>query len=149
MTLVRVLVLGAAVGLVSLAGAQEKKAGKLDPAKLPGTYEFVSGVKDGTSVPADNLKAVTFIITKDGMELKSPDGSFKFKYTLDATKTPAAIDMEITESPIPDAKGMKRKGIVSLDGDTLKLAYGAMADDTPTDFAGKKGHSFTLKKAKK
>jgi uncharacterized protein (TIGR03067 family) len=148
MTLVRVLVLGVAAGLVSLAAAQEKKAAKLDVAKLAGTYEFVSGVKDGAKVPADNLKAVSFIVTKDTLELKSPDGSFKFKYTVDATKAPAAIDMEITDGPIPDAKGMKRKGIVTLSGDTLMLAYGATADDTPKDFEGKTGHSFTLKKVK-
>jgi uncharacterized protein (TIGR03067 family) len=151
MTLVRVLVLGAAVGLVSVSAAQEKKAAKVDPAKLVGTYEFVSGVRDGEKVPADHFKSVSFIVTKDMMELKTPDGSFKFSYKIDASKTPAVVDMEITDGPV--GKGMKSKGIVSLDGDTLKLAYNPAGGDTaPTDFECKKGsncHGFTMKREKK
>src|ERR1044072_1097363 len=110
MTLVRVLVLGAAVGLVAASAGQEKKAAKLDPAKVVGTYEFVSGVRDGEKVPEGNFKGTTFIVTKDGAELKTPEGSFKFSYSIDATKTPAAIEMEITDGPI--GKGMKSKGII-------------------------------------
>jgi uncharacterized protein (TIGR03067 family) len=150
MTLVRVLVLGAAVGLVSASAAQEKKAAKVDPAKLVGTYEFVSGVRDGEKVPADHFKAMSFVVAKDGMELKTPDGSFKFSYTIDASKSPAAVEMEITDGPI--GKGSKSKGIVSMDGDTLMLAYHPAGGDAPKDFECKKGsgcHSFTMKKAKK
>jgi uncharacterized protein (TIGR03067 family) len=149
MTLVRVLVLGAAVGLVSASAGQEK-AKKLDPAKLAGTYEFVSGVRDGDKVPEANFKMVSFIVEKDGAELKTPDGSFKFSYKVDASKTPATIELEITDGPI--GKGMKAHGIVGLDGDKLTLAYNPGGGEAPKDFECKKGsgcHSFTLKKAKK
>lgn len=150
MTLVRVLVLGAAVGLVSVADAQDKKAAKVDPAKLPGTYEMVSGVRDGEKVPADHFKGVSLIVTKDEMELKTADGSFKFAYKVDASKSPAALDLEITDGPV--GKGMKGKGILAVDGDTLMLAYNPGGGDAPKDFEGKKGtgaHSFTMKKAAK
>lgn len=150
MTLVRVLALGVAVGLVSASAAQDKKAATLDAAKLPGTYEFVSGLRDGDKVPEANFKGTTLIVTKDMMELKTPEGSFKFSYTLDASKTPATMDMEITDGPI--GKGEKRKGVVALDGDTLKLAYNAVGADAPKDFDVKKGsmgHSFTMKRQKK
>jgi uncharacterized protein (TIGR03067 family) len=150
MTLVRVLVLGAAVGLVSGSAAQEKKAAKVDPAKLVGTYEMVSGVRDGEKVPAERFKGVSFIVTKDAMELKTPDGSFKFSYKVDASKSPAAVDMEITDGPV--GKGMKGKGIVAMDGDMLMLAYNPAGGDAPKDFECKKGsgcHSFTMKKEKK
>jgi uncharacterized protein (TIGR03067 family) len=150
MTLVRVLVLGAAVGLVSASAGQEKKAAKLDPAKVVGTYEFVSGVRDGEKVPEGNFKGTTFIVTKNEAELKTPEGSFKFSYSIDAAKTPAALEMEITDGPI--GKGMKAKGIIELDGDTLKLSYDPTGATAPKDFDAKKGsnaHSFTLKRQKK
>ena len=62
------------------------------------------------------------------------------------------IALEITDGPV--GKGEKRKGIIALDGDTLKLAYHS-TDATaaaPKDFDAKKGsgnHSFTLKREKK
>src|SRR4051812_3612281 len=104
MTLLRVLVLGVAVAFVSAAGADDKAA-KLDPAKLVGTYTFVDGVKNGEKTPADNLKALSFVVTKENMVLKTPDGDFKFKYSVDAAKAPAQIDLEILEGPI--GKGSK------------------------------------------
>src|SRR5438128_11627030 len=114
---------------------------------MVGTYTFDAGVKDGEKIAADHFKGLTLTITKDGMSMKSPDGEFKFKYTVDATKTPAAIDLEITDGPV--GKGSKSKGIVSLDGGTLKLAYHPMEGERPKDFECKKGsgqHAFTLKK---
>jgi uncharacterized protein (TIGR03067 family) len=148
MVLVRVLVLGLAAALVSAASAQDKA--KLDPAKLVGTYTFVEGVKDGEKVPADNFKGLTVTIAKDGMVMKTPDGNFEFKYTVDATKTPATIDLEIVKGPV--GEGSKSKGIIALDGTTLKLAYHPMGGERPKDFECKKGsgcQAFTLKKSDK
>ena len=147
MTIARVLVLGVVFAAATQATADDKKADKLDPAKMVGTYSFVSGVKDGEKSPSDNVKALTMTFTKDTMSMKSPDGEFKFKYTVDASKSPAAIDLEITDGPV--GKGSKAKGIVSMEGGTVKLAYHPMDGDRPKDFDAKKGtgqHSFTLKK---
>ncbi|MBY0513423.1 MAG: TIGR03067 domain-containing protein [Gemmataceae bacterium] len=149
MTLVRTLVLGAAVVFLGTATAQDaKQPAKLDPAKVLGSYTFAEGVKDGDKVPADHLKALTLAVTKDQMVMKTPDGDFKFKYTIDASKSPARIDLEITDGPI--GKGAKSKGIIALDGDTLKLAYSPDEGERPKDFDCKKGSKaqcFTLKKA--
>jgi uncharacterized protein (TIGR03067 family) len=148
MALVRVLVLGVAAVLVSAAGADDKKPAKLDPAKLVGTYVFVDGVKDGEKLPPDHFKGLTLTITKEGMVMKTPDGDFKFAYKLDATKSPAEIDLEITDGPV--GKGAKSKGIVALDGNTLKIAYSPTEGDRPKDFECKKGsgaQGFTLKRA--
>lgn len=149
MTILRVLALGVAVALVSAAGADDKAA-KLDPAKLVGTYTFVDGVKDGEKAPADHLKALSFVVTKENMVLKTPDGDFKFKYSVDASKSPAQIDLEILEGPV--GKGAKSKGIIALDGTTLKLAYSPTEGERPKDFECKKGsgaQGFTMKKAEK
>jgi uncharacterized protein (TIGR03067 family) len=155
MRTVAVLALAVGLGFV-LGGAADgrvpqpdkKKGGKLEAAKLAGTWSFVSATKDGEKLPADSLKDLKFVVAKDEMTLKTPDGDFKFSYKIDSAATPASIDLEITDGPV--GKGSKSKGIVALDGDTLKLAYHAMDGDRPKDFDAKKGsgvHSYTMKKA--
>ena len=141
------LALGAAVLLLSPLAADVKDEGTLDPAKLVGTWNYVSGEKDGKKIPADDLKTGTVEISKENLTLKSPDGKFVIKYKLDAAKSPARIDMEITEGP--QGQGSKSEGIVALDGDQLKICYPAMGGAAPKDFTTKEGsglHLFVLKK---
>lgn len=148
MTLIRVLAFGIALAFVANTTAQDKEKAKLDPAKLLGNYTFVDGVKDGTKTPADNLKTLSVVITKDNMILKTPDGDFKFKYSIDVSKSPAEIELEILEGPV--GKGAKSKGIIAMDGGTVKIAYSPDEGTRPKDFECKKGsgaQGFTLKKA--
>jgi uncharacterized protein (TIGR03067 family) len=148
MKLAHMLVVGFTFAAMSQVTADDKKAEKVDPAKLVGTYSFTAGVKDGEKAPADNLKGLSMTFTKDTMTMKTPDGEFKFKYSVDASKTPADLEMEITDGPI--GKGSKAKGIISMEGGTVKLAYHPMGGERPKDFECKKGsgqHCFVLKKA--
>jgi uncharacterized protein (TIGR03067 family) len=133
--------------LVSTAAAEDKD--KLDPAKLVGTWTYVSGEKDGKKVSADDLNKGTVEISKETITLKAPDGKFVMKYKLDLTKSPVRIDLEITEGP--QGQGSKAEGIIALDKGQLKLCYPAMGGDTPKDFATKEGsglHLFVLKPKK-
>ncbi len=147
MTLIRVagLVLAA---MIAVPGATaDEKQPKFDAAKMVGSYKFVSGVRDGKKVEEKNFKEIALTVTKDEMVLKTADGDFKFGYKIDASKTPVAIDLEILDGPI--GKGAKSKGIVALDGDTLKIAYHPMEGDRPKDFECKSGSGcfgFTVKK---
>lgn len=148
MLLIRVLAFGIALAFVADTSAQDKEKAKLDPAKLIGNYTFVDGANDGTKTPADNLKMLSFNITKDTMVLKTPDGDFKFKYSVDASKSPAELELEILEGPV--GKGAKSKGIIAMDGGMVKIAYSPDDGARPKDFECKKGsgaHCFTLKKA--
>jgi uncharacterized protein (TIGR03067 family) len=127
----------------------DKNKDKLDPEKLVGTYTYVSGERSGDKVPEDNLKKGTVVITKDTITLKSDDASFVIKYKLDAKKTPATLEMEITEGP--QGVGTKTGGIISMKGEEVKLCYAAMGGEAPKDFAAKKDsghHYFVLKKKK-
>jgi uncharacterized protein (TIGR03067 family) len=146
----RVTGLLALIGLgfvFGMAVAEDK--GKLDPAKLAGTWSYVSGEKSGEKIPADHLKDGIVEITKDNITLKSPDGKFVLKYKLDTAKSPVRISLEITEGP--QGQGSKAEGIVALDKDQLKFCYPATGGDTPKDFATKEGsglHLFVLKRKK-
>src|SRR5258708_4446624 len=116
------LSLAVVLTLLVAAGAddtKDKEKDKLDPAKLIGTYTLVSGERDGNKVSDDNLKKTTVIITKETITLKGDDGSFVLKYKLDAKKTPATLEMEITEGP--QGVGAKSGGIIALKGEELKL----------------------------
>lgn len=136
------------VVLLTTRGAAEE-TGKLDPAKLVGTWVYVSGVKDGKQVPAEQLSKGSVEITKDTITLKSPDSEFVIKYTLDASKSPSRIAMEITKGP--QGEGAKADGIIALKDDQLKICYPAMGGDAPKDFTSKEGsglHLFVLKPKK-
>jgi len=136
------LALGLAVVIAAPLAADEKK---FDPAKLEGTWEYKSGEKNGQKPNEDSLKA-KIKITKDTITIGEGDMLFEFKYTLDVTKDPAAIDMEMTKSPF--GGGMKAKGIIAFDGDDVKLCYNPGEGDRPAKFDGSKNHLFVLKKAK-
>ena len=141
-----------AVGLVAMMGwvgtaddKKDEKKGKLDPAALVGTWEFVSGSKAGAKSDEAELKKTSFAVNKDGTAaLVSPDATFKFKFKLDTAADPAKIDFEITEAPF--GVGEKAPGIVKLEKGTVTLAYAPMGGDRPTKFDDDKAYVFVLKK---
>src|ERR1043165_9634659 len=112
-----------AVAAVSVlnAGDTAKGGDKFDPAKLVGTWKYVSGIKDGAMIDADHFKEQEVIIAKEKLTLKGPEGTFVIKYELDTKKSPIAVKMEITESPFGAC--MKADGILELKGDELRLCY--------------------------
>jgi uncharacterized protein (TIGR03067 family) len=143
--------LGGMILLVFLgtAGAEDKADAKLDAAKIVGSWSYVSAVRDGAKVDADRLKDGTVKITKETITLENDMGKFVIKYKLDTKKSPAQLEMEITEGP--QGVGAKAAGIIELKGEELKLAYIPMGEEAPKDFAAKEGskaHSFVLKKKK-
>lgn len=132
------------VSLIALSAtlAEDKP---IDVKKLEGKWTFVSGMKNGNDA-GDDMKKAEFEIAKDVMTLTNNGQTFKFKFTIDSKPSPAAIDLEITESPF--GAGMKAKGIIALDGDDLKLCYIPMGDDRPKKFDGKEAFFFVLKRKK-
>lgn len=138
--------LGALLLAVGSLGADEKEA-KFDAAKMVGDWNYVSGVKHGEKVDADHLKNKV-VITKDTLTLTG-DMKFVMKYELDAKKNPVGIKLEMTESPF--GAGAKAVGIISLNGDELKLCYDPEGKKAPDKFVStddNKAHLFILKRAK-
>ena len=134
-------------GLVALLCFSSVRAEdkELDVKKLEGKWTFVSGMKKGNDA-SEEMKKAGLEITKDTMTMTTEMGAFKFKYSIDSKASPATIDLEITEGPV--GQGSKSKGIISLDGDDLKLCYMPMGDDRPKKFDDKEANCFVLKKKK-
>lgn len=138
-----------AAAIYPVAAGETKKGAAFDAAKLVGTWEYVSGVKNGEKLGADHFKKQTMIIAKDKLTLKGPDATFVMKYELDAKKSPVGVKLTITESPF--GAGMMANGIIEFQGDELVLCYAPMGGDGPKTFEAKEGsqfHLFKLKRAK-
>jgi uncharacterized protein (TIGR03067 family) len=143
------LAVGVAVLALSSLPAADKDEAKFDPAKLVGTWSYVSGELDGKKKTADDLKGGTVEITKETITLKSAEATFVIKYTLDTKKSPVQISMEITKGP--QGEGSKAVGIIELKDDELKICYPPMGGEAPKEFSAKEGsklHLFVLKKKK-
>jgi uncharacterized protein (TIGR03067 family) len=135
-----------AVALVAFAGTLfgEEPAASEEASKLAGTYRFVSGAKHGGEASAEDLATSKVSIT--AKEIIATNGenqrTYVATYTLDTSKTPWRITME---SLVPTI-GAKAEGLVSLEGDTLKLIYALPGGETPTEFRTReKQHMWTLK----
>jgi uncharacterized protein (TIGR03067 family) len=126
--------------------AEEKK---FDREKILGKWTYQAGQKSGIASEIEALQKSRVTITKETITLEDDNNKFVIKYTIDTSKTPAVIDMEITESPF--GAGAKAIGIIALDGETLKICYAPMGEKAPEKFETKEGsstHMFMLKRAK-
>src|SRR5262249_24059814 len=116
--------LGAAI--LASAPAQEKKAAGLDPAKLVGTWVYVSGLREGKKDEKERL-AGKVTITKDTFTLPSgdPKNRFVIGYKLNAKASPPTIDLNIKDGPVKEGKAL---GIIELKGGDLKVCYVPLLD---------------------
>jgi uncharacterized protein (TIGR03067 family) len=123
------------------------KTATFDAAKLLGEWTYVSGVKAGEKVEKDRLEGKV-VFTKDRITIPAGgDMKFVMAYKLDTKANPVAIDMEIKEGPVSEGKA---KGIITIEGDQLKLCYHPTGGDRPKKFESTKDNGafyFVLKKA--
>jgi uncharacterized protein (TIGR03067 family) len=130
----------ALVAVSALVFGEDKP--KFDAEKLVGRWKFTEGTKSGDKVDAKGLEATAVTFTKDTVTLEGGGEKHVMKFKIDATKTPVHVDFEGEEGP---SKGFKAEGIMSLDGDILKLAY---ATNIP-GFDGKRPEKFESTKDNK
>src|SRR5262249_28992962 len=135
------------VGMPLVAG--EKPS--LDPEKLVGKWQYVSGEKSGEKVDLKMIKDQAITVTKDTWTLQGKDVKEKFvmKYELNTKKSPATIKLTMTESPF--GAGAVSHGIVEVKGDELRLCYATEGDTAPKEFKTKEGdknHLFVMKRVK-
>jgi len=132
-------------------GRGEEKKAKFDAAKLVGTWKYTAGTKSGEKVAQESL-AGEVVFTKDTITLPAgPDMKFVMGYKIVGEGSPAKIDMEIKDGP---GKEGKAQGIISIEGDVLKLCYSPDVGSglkRPDKFESTKDNGnflFELKKAK-
>ena len=125
-----------------------KKKG-FDAAKLVGKWKYVSGTRQGNKVAKERLVG-TVTISKDTILIPAgPDMQFTMKYTVDASKKPPTIDIEIKDGPVKEGKAA---GIVTIQKGKLKICYAMLPDGKrPKKFKSTKENGaffFVLEKMK-
>jgi len=137
------VLLAALVGFGGVVTADDKAAPKIE-----GSYTVVSGVKDGAPA-SDKAKGTPVKIDAKTIILGEKDGKFVISYKVEGTASPMKVEMKILDAPAAyaEAKGTPAYGLIALKGDTLKLAYSLDKEKQPTDFSGKHGFAFEMKKA--
>ena len=136
--------------LLLLLGMAAAEAGDDRPAsaRLVGTYTIVAGERDDKALPKEDFAGSIVTITKDKILGTDKDRKefFACTYTVDTSRKPWGIRMTSTAPK----EGEKSQGVVSLDGDTVKICYNLPGGKAPTTFkAGEKQHYFELKRAKR
>jgi uncharacterized protein (TIGR03067 family) len=107
-----------------------------------GSWSCVSAVNNGK--PLDEAKANVLRMTLTADRYKTELGQqvlFDSTYKLDASKTPATIDIIGAEG---DLKGKAALGILKLDGQTMTMCYVMPGQDRPVAFDSQPGSAATL-----
>jgi uncharacterized protein (TIGR03067 family) len=125
----------AAVGLVLAVGTARAEE-KGDVKKLEGTWKATAMEFEGTKAPEQAFKDATLTFKGDMVThhqgAKDEKGTFK----VDTSKKPWTIDVTPTEG---EDKGKTMKGLISIEGDTLKIAFSMDQQTRPTAISSDKG----------
>jgi uncharacterized protein (TIGR03067 family) len=127
------LVLGALALVLTVAvGAENLKDGK-DGSQIVGTWKVTAVEKDGKAEASTDVKVKEVKITRDTIACmdRASKKEMECTYTLDTSSKPWRITMKCTEG---EHKGKTMKGIVRLEGDTLKVCHAKPDKDAPTSF---------------
>jgi uncharacterized protein (TIGR03067 family) len=127
---------------------KKKKAG-FNVKRILGDWEYATGKRAGDEVAKERLAGVVSI-TKETFTLPGgPDATFVMSYTIDATKTPAHIDLKIKSGPVPEGSTV---GIIKMEKGTLTLCYDPAGANRPEKFESTEDNGaflFTLKRKAK
>jgi uncharacterized protein (TIGR03067 family) len=127
------------------AVAQEKGPPAPDEVKLlQGTWNFVSGEKDGIKEPrrkrGEELQTITF--QGDKFEVKQGDKVLQAgTRKLDPSANPKTIDLQVAEG---EGKSTVWRGIYELKGDTLQTCFDPQGKKRPAAFQTTEGSGYVL-----
>ena len=108
----------------------EKSGAKFDPEKIVGDWQCIMGERAGEEVPEERMASV-ISISKDKITIPlGPDMAFVMGYEVDASKSPAAVDMKILEGP---GEG-NAVGIMKMEDGKLFLCYDPTGENRPEEF---------------
>lgn len=125
-------------------------------AKCPGAWELVSGERDGKALPKEDIEHVTLTCKADGDVLKIVVKKHDKVVTEATAKLAKAGDKhdqyDITytkgSNKDEDLKGKTIRGVISVDGDTMKVCWHA-EEGYPKELTGAKDSHCTLRTYKR
>jgi uncharacterized protein (TIGR03067 family) len=141
----RRVLFSAVVGLIAqlAVGVCADDAGaKQDLEKLQGEWTMVMGEIEGQAMP-EQMRATARRVAKDDETTITIGGQLfmKAKFTVDPSKSPKAIDYNMTGGP---TSGKTQLGIYEIDGERVKFCFGSPGKERPTNFKTEAGDGRTL-----
>lgn len=107
-----------------------------------GTWKVGMGQRAGEEVAAERLGTeIEFTDKQIMIPVPGAEEGFVMNYTLDTTKTPVTIDMEIESGPAPEGKAV---GIIKVDDGKLTLCYDPTGAKRPEAFETTAENGFFL-----
>ncbi len=118
-----------------------------DSKAIQGKWVVTSGSKAGERYPMEE-HVPEFEFTAKQIFLPGPEGTERFvmNYTVDSSKSPMQIDMEIESGPAPEGKAV---GIIKVDEGKLTLCYDPTGAKRPEKFTSDADNGFFLFESKK
>jgi uncharacterized protein (TIGR03067 family) len=117
------------------AGVAARQNEKGEP--MQGTWTCLSATVDGKPLAEGTVKLLRLTLTTNRYKTeRGTEVLFDSEYTLEASQSPAHIDIVGTEG---DFKGRSARGIYSLAGEKLKICYTMPGKARPTAFASPPG----------
>ena len=136
-----------ALTLLLSTWAGDSEAAKKDLALLQGEWSMVSGSADGQSMPEDMRRQMKRVCHGDETTTTMAGQVYlKATFSLDPSKTPKAIDYEMTGG---FTRGKKQLGIYEIEGDTFKACFSKPGAERPTDFKPGAGRTLSVWKRDK
>ena len=113
-----------------------------DAKELPGVWGAERWGQDGVMASKNDYRFAPRVeVAEASLTIQRGPLSYPMRYTLDASKSPAHIDMVYTDGP---DKGRTVKGVYELKGDTLKLCVSRPDGDRPAALSSRKGEAWEL-----
>lgn len=116
------------------------------PARLAGTWSYVSGVRAGEKVEKERLIG-DVKVTGDKFEIPAgPDSKFVMTYSIKSNSKSDTIDLSIESGPAPEGKAV---GLVRVRGNIMTLIYEPTGENRPSEFKSTADNGcfmFTLKR---
>ena len=119
-------------------------AGSLAAADLGsfnGTWIVASAEMNGDAVPGDSVSSIVLTLKDGAYQFASNEGNTRGRFTVDFSKTPAAMDVIEEEGP---NVGRKMPGIAELTPDGWRATYAFQGDERPKEFKTSSGDGFFL-----
>jgi uncharacterized protein (TIGR03067 family) len=118
------------------AGTQPVVVAPAAAKALVGRWSLIGGEEGGVAIGGDMIRqlAAVMVVTDTAYDISSQMLKQSLEtgsYTIDATTTPASIDLTVTTG---DDVGKTHKGIYRIDGDKLDLCVNESDGARPTEF---------------
>lgn len=123
------------VGTVLVVGAApaSQESAQADAAKLQGVWAIVSVEIEGKPLAMEKLKEARLTVSGKRYSFRLAETRLELTYKLDASATPRAVDLQVTEGP---DKGKVYRGIYAFEGDRYTICRTTLpGKDRPTTFA--------------